>query len=69
MPKCDLLPYHVVTNSVQNNTDLGAGLPTADDDSWFYFNDPAIAPGERNLGGVWVGWTHADTRSVVWSPR
>ena len=68
IPKCDLPPYHVVVNTIQNNNDLGgAAIFTTDGGSWFYFNDPAVTGTDRNVGDVWVGCTHPDTKNDIWS--
>jgi prepilin-type N-terminal cleavage/methylation domain-containing protein len=69
IPKCDLPPYHVVTTAISNNSDLsGTALLDTDVGGWVYYNDPAFdAGGVRNLGEIWVGCLHDDTKLEVWS--
>jgi len=68
IPVITVPDYHDKSNVVENNDDLGlAGLVTADNGLWKYWNWRSSTFGGREWGDLWVGCTHTDSKGSDWT--
>lgn len=69
IPPAKVADYHATTTVVEDNG-FWASTGPGDFGRWNYWNEtiPGVGPlAGRNQGDLWVGCTHTDTKSTLWS--